>query len=408
METKKEPDKMVEESKAALEKWIESIDDMVFSRYRLEYVKGRKLLKEEELLLEEELRKEPLNWLWILDTIVKGKKKTLVKYLQSGHFIDQKLILRYERDKGKKMDVKDIVTQTTKEAIKNEEVKVEGIRLSEKEEQTLNGILMLLHEKSDTRKDSKNKPTDNRTYYKGNLPALKVPYGAAYAEAPRIRFKAPELYEAVTGSNSPSLREINYIKGAIWSLADKRFLLIYNRSYQQGRKTKTDRVEAYQPLIMDILTSYKALTNKELEDVEAGNEDIKTKKGEVILTLNPLFIDQIATKFIEVPTEINTLTRKARGGGRVHSGITKLRDHLLRAISSQKNKGADKTYVNKEKLPSLLGLDRYVKEGRKKLINTRIEESIEACKELNLITEVKVIKGAKGQEKYEFTLNLDY
>jgi hypothetical protein len=406
METNEELEKRIEESREAFDKWVASIDDMAFSRYIWEYVKGRKLLKEEELLLEEELRKEPLNWSWILDTMAKEEKKTLVKYLQSGHFIDQKLISRYGR--GKKMDVKDIVTQTTKEAIKNEEVKVEGVRLSEKEEQTLNGILMLLHEKSDTRKNSKNKPIDNRTYYKGNLPAPMVPYGDYYTEAPTIRFKAPELYEAVTGSNSPSLREINYIKGAIWNLADKKFLLIYNRSYKQGRATKTDRVEAYQPLIMNILTSYKALTNKELEAVDAGNEDIKTQKGEVILTLNPLFIDQIDTKFIEVPTEINSLTREARGGGRVHSGITKLRDHLLRAISYQKNKGADKTYVNKEKLPSLLGLDKYVKEGRKKLINTRIEESIEACKELNLITEVKVIKGAKGQEKYEFTLNRDY
>ena len=57
---------------------------------------------------------------------------------------------------------------------------------------------------------------------------------------------------------------------------------------------------------------------------------------------------------------------------------------------------------------SLLWLDQYVKEGRKKRVNDRIEESIEACKELNLITEAKVIEGAKGQEKYEFTLNLDY
>lgn len=338
---------------------------------------------------------------------VEDKKDKLVKYPQSGHFIDQKLKTSYKREQGKQMSLWDSLLPTTKEKIKDEEVIVEGIKLSEKEEQTLNGILRLLHEKSDTQKDSKNKPSNNGTYYKGNLPAQKTQYGGKNTEAPKIKFKATELYEAVTGNNRPSQKDINYIKDSIMSLENKKFLIAYNRYYTQGKETKIDRIEEYQPLIK-LLTFYEGLTPKELKEVETGNEDIKNQKGEVILMLNPVFIDQIDTKFIEFPVDVNKLTKIARGGGRVHSGITNLRDYLLRAIGSNKGKGADKTYIDKENLPYILGLEQYVKQSRKKLINIRIEESIETCKNLNLITDAKEVTGARGQVQYEFTLNLNY
>lgn len=335
------------------------------------------------------------------------KKDKLVKYPQSGHFIDQKLKTSYKSEQGKQMSLWDSILPATKEKIKDEEITVEGIKLSEKEEQTLNGILRLLHEKSDTQKDSKNKPSNNGTYYKGNLPAHKTQYGGKITEAPKIKFKASELYRTVTGKHTPNNKDIAMVKDAIMSLENKKFLIAYNRKYNVGKEERIDRIEEVQPLIR-LLTFYEGLTPKELKEVEAGNEDIKNKKGEVILMLNPVFIDQIDTKFIEFPVDVNKLTKIARGGGRVHSGITNLRDYLLRAISSNKGKGADKTYIDKEKLPYILGLEKYVKQSRKKLINIRIEESIETCKNLNLITEVNEVTGARGQSQYEFILNLDY
>ena len=335
------------------------------------------------------------------------KKEPVVKYPQSGHYIDQKLKTSYKRDKGKQLSLWDSILPATKEKIQDEEVIVEGIKLSEKEEQTLNGVLRLLHEKSDTQKDQNNKPSNNSTFYKGNLPATKTTYGGKNTEAPKIRFKASELYEAVLSNKRPNNKDINMIKDAIVSLENKRFLIAYNRKYLQGRELKTDRIEEYQPLLK-ITTFYEGLNPSELEEVEAGNEEIRNEKGEIILSLNPVFIDQIDTKFIEFPVDINKLTKIARGGGRVHIAVTNLRDYLLRAISSQKGKGANKTNIDKENLPYILGLDKYVKENRRSLIKTRIEESIETCINLNLITEVKEITGAKGQAQYEFTLNLDY
>lgn len=333
--------------------------------------------------------------------------RKLEKYPQSGHFIDQKLKHNYNRKGGKQLSLWDTLLPQTKEKITVEERIVEGIKLSEKEEQTLNGVLRLLYEKSDTRKDNGNKPSNIQTYFKGNLPGESTNYGGRNTEAPKIRFKPPELYEAILSNKAPSGKEIRDIKTALESLENRKFLIAYNRKYKQGKSLKTDRIEEYQPLVK-ILTYYRGLSQEDLNKLEAGDSTIKKEKGEIILLLNPVFIDQIDTKFVEYPVDINKLTAIARGGGRVHTAITNLRDYLIRAISSQKKKNIIEHTIDKENLYDQLGLEKYVKESRKKLIQQRVEESIEVCKNLNLITEVKEQTGVKGQAQIVFTLNLDY
>jgi len=331
------------------------------------------------------------------------------KFVVSGHFIDQKLKTTSHK-KGRQLDIFETLLPGTKEKIKeiDRELIVEGIKLTEKEEQILNGILRLFHEKSDTKKDSKNQPSNRLTYYKGNQPSsLELTYGGKNTSAPFIKFKPSELYDAVLSNKNASGKEVKDIKDGLYSLQDKKFLIAYQRKYKQGNKEKFDRIEEYRPLIK-IVTYFQGLTEEELRKVEAGDEETRNKRGEIILALNPIFNDQIDSKFIEYPNDINKLTRIARGGGRVHTAITQLRDYLIRAISTLKKKGIERHTIDKENLPYILGLDNYIKDRRKKLIEQRIEESIETCKNLNIITEVNIITGAKGQAQYEFILNLNY
>jgi len=328
------------------------------------------------------------------------------KFTVSGHYIDQKLKHSYERE-TKQLSLFDALLPQTKEKITEEEVIVEGIKLTEKEEQVLNGILRLLYEKSDTKKDNGNKPSNKQTYFKGNLPAERVNYGGIITETPKLRFKPSELYETVLSNKAPSGFEIAIIRKALRSLQNRKYLIAYNRKYTVGKKIKIDRIEEYQPLLK-ILHYYKGLSQEELNKIEAGDQTIKKAKGEIILLLNPLFIDQVDTKFIEYPVDINRLTKIARGGGRVHTAITNLRDYLLRAISSQKKKNIIEHTIDKDKLHYQLGLEKFVKQSRKKLLQTRVEESIEVCKNLNLITEAEEQTGVKGQAQIVFTLNLNY
>ena len=56
----------------------------------------------------------------------------------------------------------------------------------------------------------------------------------------------------------------------------------------------------------------------------------------------------------------------------------------------------------------MLGLDTYLKESRKKLITQRIEESLQAVKNMNLVIEIKDKTGANYQPQYEFILNKNF
>ena len=127
---------------------------------------------------------------------------------------------------------------------------------------------------------------------------------------------------------------------------------------------------------------------------------MREKKAEIIIQLNPIFIDQIDSKFIEYPTDINRITSIAAGGAnKVTESISALRDYFLRAISNNKKKEITTTSINYDKLPYILGLDKYVKEGRRSLINVRIQQAIDASINMGIIAAYKEEIGAENQKR---------
>ena len=331
-------------------------------------------------------------------------KEKIPKYIQSGHFFDQKLTIP---SSSQQTNIWEHLLVETKNKIELEEIKVTGIKLKTKQEQVMNGILSLLFQKSDTRKNNKNLPKHPESYFKGNELSSSVNYGEKLVTAPTIRFKLPELYEAISGNKRPSGKEIINIMTALRSLEDQKFLIAYNRKYKIKNELLTDRIEEYLPLIK-ITKFYDGLSQDELDRVEQDDTDFKNKRAEMILQLNPVFIDQIDTKFIEVPIDINKLTTLANGGRRTHQGIINLRDYILRAIASKNKIKSNNILIDKERLILTLGYEDYLKKGRKKLLEQRINESIQVSIKLNLILKYKEQIGVKGQKQYEFTINLDY
>lgn len=323
------------------------------------------------------------------------EKERLPKYKQSGHYIDQKLTHNYERDHKGQLSLFESISPQTLEKIGQEEVIVEGIRLTVIEDRLLNSILRLLHEKSN--KDRA-----------GNLPPTPVDYGGSRELSPRVRLTPHELYTEVAGTKDYSGAELKVIKSTLIQLQDRKFLIIYKRRRRDSKgKELIDRIEEYQPLIK-IVTYYEGLTQEEDEKLDQGDPQIKNEKGEIILGLNPIFIDQIDTKFIDYPTDINKLTAIASGGAKkVTTAITRLRDYFLRAITYNR-KGNYLHRIDVDKLPYICGLETYIHQRRRRLIEARINEAIEACINLGLITKVTTTSGVGGQAQYEFTLNLEY
>ena len=147
------------------------------------------------------------------------------------------------------------------------------------------------------------------------------------------------------------------------------------------------------------------MTDTELQSLEKGDNTVREQKGELIIALNPLLTDQINSKYIEYPTDINQRTMIACGGHlHVTESINALRDYMLRELSGKRFKFE----INADRLPYILKLENYIQSHRKKLISKRIDGAIASMRNLGLLLNAEIQEGALGQPKYVFALNPDF
>jgi hypothetical protein len=334
--------------------------------------------------------------------LLKQPDKKPRKIRHSGHFVDQKL--KYTTP-DKEPSFLDIISTETREKIaaRNVEIRTEGIKLSPPQDKLINALMRLLHEKSENR----NEKSEN--FYSGNAESQLVPYGGRgqTSRSPVIRIFPSELYKAYLDSDDYSGDEIKFIKSVLQDTEQQKFLIIYEKKYEivnndkKQKEKRTDRIEDFQSLFK-IISFFEGLTDAEAKELDQGNEELRERRGELIIALNPLLTDQISSKYVEYPVDINRRTVIASGGHRlVTESVIALRDYLLREISSKRRISE----INEEKLVLILKLENYVKSKRKQRILDRISSAIQAAKNLGLITHYERVIGASGQWKYEFHLN---
>jgi hypothetical protein len=121
--------------------------------------------------------------------------------------------------------------------------------------------------------------------------------------------------------------------------------------------------------------------------------------------LNPIFTDQIDKKFIEYPEDTNRRLVIAAGGHKkVTASMSRLMDYLLRDISAKRYRSE----INEDKLPYMLGLEKYIEQRQKKKLQERIEKDIQANINLGIILSVEKRPNTTGGLKWVFHLNKDY
>src|SRR5262249_19887245 len=120
---------------------------------------------------------------------------------------------------------------------------------------------------------------------------------------------------------------------------------------------------------------------------------------------NPIFTDQIDTKFIEFPEDTNRRLVIAAGGHRkVTASMQILMEYALREISAKRCK----LEINEENLPKILGLENEIKQRKSKKIRERVKKDIEAITNLGLILHSELIPNSTGGKKWVFILNKEY
>ena len=121
--------------------------------------------------------------------------------------------------------------------------------------------------------------------------------------------------------------------------------------------------------------------------------------------MNPIFRDQIDTKFIEFPEDTNRRLVIAAGGHKkVTTSMNILMEYMLREMSAKRYRAE----INEENLPYVIGLEKYVKEKRKKLLQERIEKDIQAIINIGIILNAEKKPNKIGGMKWIFQLNKEY
>jgi hypothetical protein len=316
-------------------------------------------------------------------------------FRSSGHMRD---LMLNKSDENETTPVFDTLRKETKELIQKKSVSIDlinqrgvRIKLSGSEWKMIDVLCELLHEQS----INNNEPKEN-DFYTSRHGEETILYGGIKAPTERLIFTLYEITKKYKGEKErPSGKDIQIVEKILreWdSNLEKRVLIKYLRETIKPDKSKVIyKIETFQPLIQiaqENMTKYDPNGN----EIESSNE--------TVILLNPIFRDQIETKYINYPIGLNKRMIEAWGGHDIPEITFKLRDYLAREYSSKRFK----CEIGLEKLYWQLS-EKCVKQRNKKRIQTYLEKSVEAMKRLGLLNEYLLETNKKGEPKAVFILN---
>jgi hypothetical protein len=224
--------------------------------------------------------------------------------------------------------------------------------------------------------------------------------------APRLFTSYLELAREHHGKTNPSGRDISEVR--------KNLLLLSEKSHVFVVKSDKGTIVDYAKLIVSIVEGYKGgLSEDEERDLLSEDKNLSSKRiksGQLLITLNPIFQKDIDQKFIPKPSDLNERIRDASGAKNPSEAIRLLSEYLHRQLTNKVTKSRGAHEIGERKLISTLRLDKYVEQGRRGLLEKRLEEALKACSHKRLPLLLGVEKGwdRYGDPKYIFTLNLNY
>lgn len=358
--------------------------------------------------LEEFLKKKNLNSLPIEVNLFKEKdnskkltielliylKKEIGKFKRSGHLADQTLKINFPKDR--QLDLFSSLKETTKAEIDKRGVErsevAEGIKLSGAETKVIDCLCKLLHNKSQIY------DKEESNYYTGNKEASMVKYGEEARDiAPKLGFTLYEFTQEYIGIDKKvGGKDIENVSNILLELSKKDFLIKYKEEEKHKGGGKTVRELEMFEKIINLPT---------LREIKYDKKGVETsKKEETLVILHPIFRRQIDSKFILYPNDINKRTIIAYGSPNVSDATIRLRDYLMRELSSKRYHPE----INQERLYYLLK-EKWMRESRKKKVREYTDKALETMIDLGLLKSYK-IEPAKttGEPKVVFTLNKDF
>ena len=213
--------------------------------------------------------------------------------------------------------------------------------------------------------------------------------------SPKLAFSLYELTKEYKGGENIGGKDIENVKQILTELDSKSFLLSY---VETSKKTDGGRIEK------KIEDFRKLIHIVKISETEYNKEDIElSKKEETVILLNPIFRRQIDSKFILYPNDINRRTIIAYGSHNLSDITLRLRDYLIRELSS-------KRYTPEIRLDKLYYLlaERWMRESRKRKVKEYTEKALQTVTALGLLLTYEIKTASTGEPKVIFNLNKDW
>lgn len=330
-----------------------------------------------------------------LPTIERGLEvKEKGTFRRSGHLQDQMLKYTYPlKDKKGQLSIFDALQEGTKKDIEVTGVEVteivEGIKLTPSETKVIDCLCKLLQENSQTLEPEK------EDYYSGNLLPKLVPYGGdENTPAPKLSLTLYELTKEYKGGEAIGGKDVENLKQILTELDNKKFLIKYT---EQTKGTKGAWIKKEYEAFRKLIYLDKATLSSGVGNIE------HYKKSETVITLNPIFRRQIDSKFILYPNDINRRTIIAYGSHNLSDITLRLRDYLMRELSSKRYSPE----IGLERLYYFLAA-KWMKESRKRKVKKYTEKAIETVKALGLILSHEIKTTTTGEHKVVFYINKNW
>jgi len=327
-----------------------------------------------------------------------NKKGEIVK---RGAFLSKQI---NKSNRGGQLTIFDTLEDSTREKIKSKASKSQvlsydatveminrngdSLPLSKGHYKLIDTICELLHEKS-----------PNKELYSGNGETMTVTYGGEQKQAPTLALKFYEIAKKYNQDKRVSGKQIEIVKGLVYDLAynpELRTLIKYQKEEKTNKgNIVVKKVEEYAHLVAIYGTSY--------EEYNSDKTKLLKKGSDLVLVLNPIFTDQINNIWVEYPKDL--VKRSLTSYGSTPPELFyRLRDYLAEQRSL---KNFERPIIVENLYQQIAA--KYLKEGRKKIIKTQLDKSLEACIKLGLLNKYELTTSkTTGEAMYIFHLNKEW
>jgi hypothetical protein len=284
-----------------------------------------------------------------------------------------------------------------------------GIRLSPGETRLILILCDILNEKSPNSTNYK-----QPDYLSGNKEPDKVDLPTNEGKVIQLsgaKFSTNlhELTKRYSGEDRPGGKQQQIVLDMLKGLSEdpeKRCLLRWERQSEAKRKgeavIRTESIEHYSPIVR----LYKAETT----DTSIATGEVISRQTEIIVTLHPIFTDQVPSKYVELPRQLTALMIEAAGQKNISEISQKFILLLLRATGFRLPEVEGRPGIRAYTIAKQNVIEQIAQgyippdRSRRYYVEQFLEKGIEIAKAMGILDTLELGRGAGGDTVYTFYL----